>query len=199
VRAVRTIRAMDSLELHSLRHGELYIAEPSVVYGYERPTVYLDTTIPSYLTSKLSQDLVIARQQRMTHIWWKRHSVHCDLYVSKHVIAEAAGGSAAAAARRLEVVAALDVLGEDPRTGQLAEELIRRGHLPEKARVDAEHISVAAFHSIRFLLTWNCKHLANDAIARKAARTCEKFGYRCPEICTPENLMRAFAYERPLA
>jgi hypothetical protein len=76
---------MDSLDLPSLRYGQYHIAEPSVVYGYERPTVYLDTTIPSYLLGSLSRDLHAARRQRMTRVWWKRYRVHCDLYISHSV------------------------------------------------------------------------------------------------------------------
>jgi hypothetical protein len=134
----------------------------------------------------------------MSEHMWARCAGAKIVVISKYVIAEATGGNSAAAARRLKAIAALDALEEDPEAAQLAEELIGRGHLPLKARVDARHISIAAFHSVRFLLTWNCKHLANEKMARKVARTCERFGYRCPEICTPETLMRAFAHERPI-
>jgi hypothetical protein len=74
--------------------------------------------------------------------------------------------------------------------------LVEDGLLPEKARADAEHIAFAATNSVRFLLTWNCKHLANRTILRRVAQRCEWHGFRCPEICTPEAMVRAYANER---
>jgi hypothetical protein len=74
--------------------------------------------------------------------------------------------------------------------------LVGDGLLPRKASADAEHIATAAIHSVHYLLTWNCKHLANPRIARNVVRTCERFGFSCPVICTPEQLLRAYANDR---
>lgn len=37
------------------------------------------------------------------------------------------------------------------------------GVLPPQVAHDAAHIAVAAVHAVDYLLTWNCKHLANIA------------------------------------
>ena len=44
------------------------------------------------------------------------------------------------------------------------------------SRADAEHIAFAATNSVRFLLTWNYKHLANRTILRRVAQRCESHG-----------------------
>jgi hypothetical protein len=63
--------------------------------------------------------------------------------------------------------------------------------LPSHAFPDAAHVAVSAVHTLDYLLTWNCKHLANAQIARRMAMVCEKLGYTMPIICTPEELMGA--------
>jgi hypothetical protein len=69
--------------------------------------------------------------------------------------------------------------------------ILAAGMLPPHAVRDAAHVAVAAVHGIDYLLTWNCKHLANAQIARRIALVCEKLGHRMPIICTPEELMGA--------
>jgi hypothetical protein len=173
----------------------LVVSEPSARQQL-RPAVYLDTSVVSYLTARLSRDFAVARRQRITRVWWSRYRRHFDLCISHHVSTEAAAGNLVAASQRLSVLAPIEVLAENDLSLQLVEVLIGKGRFPPNARLDAEHVSIATAHSVRFLLTWNCKHLANDTIARNVARTCESLGYRCPEICTPEKLMRIFHHER---
>ncbi len=68
---------------------------------YLKSTVYLETTIPSYLTARTSRDLVIAAHQELTAEWWSVHRNRFDLYISELVLDEAGSGDAEAAARRL--------------------------------------------------------------------------------------------------
>jgi hypothetical protein len=46
-------------------------------------------------------------------------------------------------------------------------------------------------------ITWNCRHLANPTIIPKVVRACARAGFRSPEICTPEVIIRRFAYGQP--
>src|SRR3989442_1404337 len=73
----------------------------------------------------------------------------------------------------------------------LTQAIMQAGILPPYALGDAAHVAVAAVHGINYLLTWNCKHLANAQIARRIGLVCEKLGHRMPIICTPEELMGA--------
>jgi hypothetical protein len=54
---------------------------------------------------------------------------------------------------------------------------------------DAVHIALATVNSLNYLLTWNCKHIANAQIRRKLLEICSDFGYTLPIICTPYELM----------
>ena len=70
----------------------------------------------------------------------------------------------------------------------MAAELVRRGALPKKATVDAFHIAIAAAYEVDYLLTWNCKHLANATMRGTIEATCRSSGFAPPIICTPEEL-----------
>lgn len=71
----------------------------------------------------------------------------------------------------------------------LAKELIKKGALPAKAADDALHVAVAAIHAIPYLLTWNCRHLANATMRPVIESVCIGKGYQAPIICTPQELL----------
>ena len=152
------------------------------------PKVYLETTIPSYLTALPSRDLVMAAHQQITREWWQGRE-RFELFISQIVLREASGGNAEAASRRMELVQGIPVLEVTEEASVLAEELVRRRALPESAAVDALHISVAVVNGLDYLLTWNCTHIANATIRGDVERICRSKGYEPPVICTPEELM----------
>ena len=75
------------------------------------------------------------------------------------------------------------------RTASLAERLVSMGPIPHEAAADALHIAIAAVNGVDYLLTWNCKHLANATLRGRIETQVEEAGYACPVICTPEELM----------
>jgi len=150
--------------------------------------LYLETTIPSYLTSRPSRDLVIAGHQQVTQEWWTRRRSHFDVYVSQLVIDEVEAGDAAAVRDRLKAIQGLPLLEITAEVEELAAAILASGAIPRRAATDAAHIAIAGVHRMDFLLTWNCAHIANAAIARAVARVCRQCGYDCPVICTPEEL-----------
>jgi hypothetical protein len=118
-----------------------------------------------------------------------------ELRVSQTVREEASAGSPKYSTQRMRILDGIKLLEEDQRSRMLTTSLIGNGMLPPKAALDAEHIAIAAIHSICYLLTWNCKHLANPIISRNVVRTCERHGFECPVICTPEQLMQGYTHD----
>jgi predicted nucleic acid-binding protein len=154
-----------------------------------KKAVYIESTIPSYLTAKPSRDLRAAAWQEITAQWWQESRPNYELFTSEIVHLEASRGDADAAARRvacLEGIARLKVDGEARR---LAERIVADGGMPTSAEVDALHVAVAAVHGLDYLLTWNCRHIDNAALRPKLRSICLAAGYRCPEICTPLELL----------
>jgi len=154
-----------------------------------RPAVYIETTIPSYLTARPSRDIVFMANQQITREWWDRRRVDFDLFVSQFVLDEAEVGDPDAAARRLEILRDLPVLEVDESCRHLALALLDGVPLPPKAKTDALHIAVAAANGVDYLLTWNCAHLANAALRSRIESICEACGVAPPAICTPQELM----------
>lgn len=151
-------------------------------------TVYLETTFVSYLVALPARDLVIAAHQQVTRDWWQRRRTHFRLVVSQIVLDEISAGDESEVRKRLELVMPLDVLAASADAEALTAAIVEAGVLPEKAVRDAAHIALATVHGIQYLLTWNCRHLANAQISRRVARICNEHGFVMPTICTPEEL-----------
>jgi predicted nucleic acid-binding protein len=155
------------------------------------PTVYIETTVISYLTAWPSRDLIRAAHQQITREWWDTRRTDFSLFVSQLVLDEAAAGDAAAAAERLQMLAGIPLLEYRPPTLAVAATLAGVLRLPVQARGDALHVAVCAVNGIEFLLTWNCRHLANAALAPTIEQACRSHGLAGPRIVTPEQLLEA--------
>ena len=154
-----------------------------------KPRVYIETTIPSYLTAWPSRDLVTAAHQQVTREWWETRRNDFDLFVSAIVIEEARAGDERAAARRLEAVEDLPLLELTGEVTGFSEKLIELHMIPEEKAEDALHVAVAVVHGMDYLLTWNLSHIANAEVRNKIERACRFMGYEPPIICTPEELL----------
>jgi hypothetical protein len=152
-------------------------------------SVYLETSFTSYLVARPSGDLLVAAHQKTTQDWWTDRRDKFACYVSQVVIDEASAGDPTEAQKRLAVISGLAVLDLTLGAESITQAILASGALPPVAGRDAAHVAVAAFHAVDYLLTWNCKHLANAQIMRKIESVCQALGYRMPIICTPEELM----------
>jgi hypothetical protein len=152
-------------------------------------SVYIETSIPSYLTARPSRDVRAAAWQEITVLWWDHARWHYDLYTSEIVVAESAEGDAMAAERRLAILRDIPELPVDKEVEVLAAKLVDAGGFPATAAVDALHVAVAAVHSVDFLLTWNCRHINNADTKPLIRSICALAGHTCPEICTPQELL----------
>lgn len=154
-----------------------------------KKTVYIETSIPSYLTARPSRDIRAAAWQQITSQWWEEARSHYELFTSELVIAEASDGHPEAAMRRLAALEGISELVIDEEVEILAGRLIAEGGIPSVAQADALHVAVAAVHCITYLLTWNCRHIDNAARKPIIRSICVTAGYAYPEICTPMELL----------
>lgn len=153
------------------------------------PRVYLETTVISYLTARPSRNLRVVAHQEITADWWIRRRIRFELYVSRLVIDEASAGDVEAAAKRLVTLNGIPRLELTEAAATLAEQLVLGAAIPREAIEDALHVAVAAVHGMDYLLTWNCRHIANAAIRNRIADVCASSGFEAPVICTPEELL----------
>lgn len=152
--------------------------------------VYIETTIPSYLSAKSTDNLIAGARQLITQRWWETERRRFQLYISDVVYLECSQGDARASAKRLNVIEDIPSLGIDDKTIELAETLFAELSIPEKAKDDALHIAVACVHEMDYLLSWNFKHIVNASAIRRLRGIVEHTNYRLPQICTPEELFQ---------
>ncbi|HEX8361347.1 MAG TPA: type II toxin-antitoxin system VapC family toxin [Longimicrobium sp.] len=153
-------------------------------------SVYIETSIVSYLVARPSRDVVMAERQRQTHEWWTNRRGEYRLFTSEIVVDEAGRGDAAMARDRMAALAGIPVLRTGPETKALANSLVASGPLPARAAADAAHISLATIAKIDYLLTWNCRHIANPRMYPTIRRVCRERGCTPPVLCTPDDLLR---------
>jgi hypothetical protein len=158
----------------------------------DNKTVYIETSIVSYLTARPTRDLLVAAWQKATLDWWDTRRDRFDLYTSEITLEEAGRGNPQAASRRLDALSGIPILAITQDTVALSKALLQGQALPAKALDDALHISVAAVHGIDHLLTWNFRHLDNAETKPIIRSICAIHGYASPEICTPQELMGVF-------
>ena len=151
--------------------------------------VYIETTIVSYLAARLSKNTIIAGRQVLTQEWWENRRKLFDLVVSELVFQEAGQGDPNVAKKRTDYIDDIESLAITDEAVLLAETLVIESAVPKQFGEDALHIAICAVNGIDFLLTWNCKHLANAIRRHKIEIIVENKGYQCPIICTPAELM----------
>lgn len=153
------------------------------------PTVYLETTIPSYLVARPSSDPVVASRQQATRQWWTSASSRFDLFVSQFVLREIRGGDEGYAARRIEAIQDTPVLAFNEDVKLLIRLYQQRLGLQGKVRSDVPHFAYAVSYEVDYLLTWNCSHIANHLVTRRLTEINLELGRRTPAIATPEDMI----------
>ena len=153
-----------------------------------KPSVYVETSVVSYLTARPSRDLVVAAHQQATHEWWSSASSRFELFTSQAVLAEASAGDPAHANARLRILETMDVLEVDENAEAIAGRLLESRVVPKNAAVDALHIGIAVANGVDYLVTWNFRHLANAMIRSRVNAECSAMGFRPVVICTCEEM-----------
>ncbi len=145
-----------------------------------KPSVYVETSIVSYLTGRPSRDVIVAGRQALTIEWWESCRERFDLFVSALVVSEAGDGDPIAVQRRLTAIEGIPAVPVTDEALSLARTMIADGPMPQEYPEDALHIAVCALNGIDFLVTWNCTHLANASLRRQVERFLDRVGYVCP-------------------
>lgn len=116
-------------------------------------SVYVETTIPSYLASRPSSQPSIAVDQQATRDWWEKERMRFRLFTSAFTTDECSRGDAAAAERRLSYLEGIPELSIPTDLNLLEEDIVRLFQLPQKALTDASHLALAIVHRMDYLLT----------------------------------------------
>ena len=156
--------------------------------GEKKPSVYLETSFVSYVTNKLSSDLLVAAHQKLSREWWEERRSEFHLYVSELVFQEASKGNEDAVQQRIGLLTGITLLPITEEAASLAVHFLEQKAIPEVAIADGLHMAIAAVNKVDYLLSWNCKHIVNAAVRKKIVSLCTSKGFQSPTICTPFEL-----------
>jgi predicted nucleic acid-binding protein len=153
-----------------------------------KPSVYIETSVVSYLTARPSRNIVVAGHQAATQDFWQKLA-EFEVFISELVVEEAGRGDEVAAESRLRALEDFDFLDIDADSKALAKTLVSDGAIPAEYAEDALHIAVTAVHGIQSIVTWNFKHINNPVTRALIRSSISKQGFTCPEICSPDEFL----------
>jgi len=152
-------------------------------------SVYIETSIVSYATAWPSRDIQTAAMQQQARDWWSLEGPKFDLVTSQLVINEASAGDPTAASDRLDLLDGLELVDVGPDAQQLANRIVYAHLMPQKAAADALHVAAAALAGVKYLLTLNCKHIANAHELPRVYQLLDSEGLGQLLICTPAEFL----------
>ena len=150
-----------------------------------KKTVYLDTTVPSYLFDNREN---IQTYIDVTKKWWQEESGNFDVWILDETIAELNSGDYPSKVEILQFVSQIPVLPPDENITEIARVYLVNYLMPRMLKGDAIHLAYASFYKIDFLLTWNCNHLANANKRQHIRIINTRLNLFTPEIVTPLEL-----------
>ena len=131
---------------------------------------------------------MVARRD-WTRAWWTLASRATDLVTSLAVLEEIERGDFATREDCIRLVAPLPMLAVEPPVLDIVEAYIRHRVMPADPAGDALHLATATYHRCDFLVTWNCKHLANANKFGHIRRVNGLLGLLTPALVTPLELL----------
>jgi hypothetical protein len=159
-------------------------------------TIYIETSVVSHAASRSSSDPNIAALQIQARDWWRLERPHFDLVTSQLVLNEASAGDPAVAADRLTLLDGIPLVPITREVQKIGIALVTASLMPPNAAADALHVAAAAFAGVEYLLTQNCRHIANAHILPGIYKTLETLGYSGLLICTPAEFLGGL-YDEP--
>ncbi len=153
-----------------------------------KPRVYVETTIPSFYHETRTAPDIVARR-RWTRQWWSGAPERYELVTSSPVLDELAGGPRERVAERLTLVRELPLLAIEPGIGEILQAYLRHKLMPADPAGDALHLALASYHKCDFLVTWNCRNLANANKFEHIRRINSMLGLFVPILATPLELL----------
>jgi len=154
-----------------------------------KPTVYIETTIPSFYHSiRATPEMTTVRQ--WTRDWWDGESFRYSLVTSYAVLQELEQGEHSHKPEKLAMLSKLPLLTISAPVAEIVEVYIQRKIMPANTTGDALHLALASFYNCDYLLTWNCKHIANANKFNHIRRVNQLLHLKTPELVTPLELTK---------
>lgn len=153
-----------------------------------KPTVYIETTIPSFYWETRTDSESVAMKD-WTREWWDGPRMLCDCWTSVAVVEELETGDHPEKEQKLDLLEQALLLEINDEIREIAQVYIDNYLMPKDVAGDALHVAVASYYKMDYLLTWNCTHLANARKKQHLRRINGRLRLDTPEIITPLELL----------
>jgi hypothetical protein len=153
-----------------------------------KKSVYVESSVISYLTARPANDILKLAKQRQTQMWWDLRD-RWELFVSPLVMLEIGQGNPDAAHKRVEIADLLPQFPYTPEARRLADHLVAAGVIPKSSPEDAQHIAIAAVCGADYLVTWNQAHIFNADTIEKLYSVIRGAGYKPSVLVRPDSLL----------
>jgi predicted nucleic acid-binding protein len=153
------------------------------------PRVYVETTIPNFYYDLRSSAAVTMRREA-TRRWWVDAAYLYDLVTSTVVLGELRRGKSSHVPLRLALMSTIPTLAVAEAVDEIVHTYVSNKLMPANPREDALHLALASFYSCDFIVTWNCRHLANPNKRTHIHQINTRLGLRVPRLVTPADLLR---------
>jgi len=152
------------------------------------PLVYIETTVFSFYDTFRTEPEMVA-MRNWTREWWQKHRSAYDAVSSVVVVDELNQGDYENKEKAVEMALAVEMLSVSNEVLAIAEEYMKRHLMPKEVAGDALHLALASYYGCQYLLTWNCKHLANSSKQEHIRHVNTILGLMVPTITTPMELL----------
>lgn len=150
--------------------------------------VYVETSIPSYYFEARRAPKLVAWREATVR-WWDALRLEHALSTSETTIEELRKAPSAKAVRMLSMLQDVEILPYTAQVGATAVFCVEHKLVPAETLADALHIAYCSVYRVEYLLTWNCRHLANTNKARHLQVLNKRLGLPVPTLVTPYHLL----------
>jgi predicted nucleic acid-binding protein len=153
-----------------------------------RQRIYIETTIPSFYYETRKEPEMVARRIWTRH-WWDNAKKNYELISSVPVIDELARGNYTTKKKTLQLMDDIKLVAVEKPVLDIVQIYIQNNVMPRNPLGDALHLALASFHKCDYLLTWNCRHLANANKFQHIKRVNAMLDLYVPMLITPLELI----------
>jgi predicted nucleic acid-binding protein len=150
-------------------------------------TVYVETTVFSFYHDQREAS---AYRRKITRDWWRTQRRYYDVFTSYFALREVSEPGYPGWRKVAALVRRQAMLAVPQEIAGIVSVYVDNHVMPAGDAGDAAHLAVASYHAVDYLLTWNCRHLANANKFEHIRKVNRRLGLLTPELVTPEQLFR---------
>jgi len=153
-----------------------------------KPKVYIETSIPSYYY-EIRDDPESVTKRLWTREWWQQERQNYELITAPPVMDELGRGDYPTKSETVKLLENIPLLKVNEEVIDIAQVYIAHHLMPKDSYGDALHLALASYYHCQFLLTWNCRNLANANKFEHIRHINTMLGLSVPVLTTPFQLM----------